>query len=115
MIGANALKDEYESFEMPVGTKFQVPALTIFDVGKALYSGDDVKTKISIGYGDDSVSASATPPTNYIELLEMIPINDALFLYEVAIYIYIPAGKYPCAFFTGGAGNIRLFGQERGV
>lgn len=109
-IHSDSAKDTYSSFESPLGTYYQIPAGKIFHVGGALYSGDAVKTTICLGYGDDTVNDSVTPPTNNIELIHQIPVEVADRFYDVKFYIYVPAGKYPYIHCTDGAGSMLLLG-----
>lgn len=109
---ANASTNNYDSFEKPIGTKYQVPLGKVFKIGKVIYTGSTVNAKITIGYGDTSVENDSTPPTNAVELLPLIPIETAKKLIEMEIYLKIPSEKYPFVRASGGIINSVIVGIE---
>lgn len=109
---ASVGKDNYQTFQHPVGTNYQVPAEKIFKVGIVKYSGDAVKVKISFGYGDDVVTDSATPPTNAVIGIQELPVEIAGRVYESEIYCVIPSGKYPFMQAVGDVGQSMVIGIE---
>lgn len=111
-IHCESSKDTYSSFENPIGTAYMIPENKILKVGLAQFSGDAVKTKICIGYGDDVVNDSITPPTNNVELIHQLPVEIANKLYSAELYLKMPGNKYPYIHATDGFGSILLIVQE---
>jgi hypothetical protein len=111
-LSSNGEADKYSSFELPLDTYYQVPAGYKIECGLILYSAETAKGKICFGYGDTAIGESSAPPTNFIGLVEALPVEVADRLFEVEIFFYVPANKYPCAHFIGGAGNCRIICHE---
>ena len=86
----------FDTFESPQGTDYQVPA------GKTLYiiflAGTLDKTtqhSLRIGYGDDGVANSASAPTNAVDVAVFALALITGGPQERALWVKIPAGKYP--------------------
>ncbi|MEE9572506.1 MAG: hypothetical protein V3W20_05635, partial [Candidatus Neomarinimicrobiota bacterium] len=103
MPGIMTTSGDYSSLELPVGTKYQVPEGCRFEIGKVMHFGSTVNAKISFGYGDDTVTDSATPPTNFVRLVESFPVDNAGIIYVNDIFMYVPELKYPAIQCVGGA------------
>ena len=112
MMSAVASSTNYDTFALPVGTKYQVPAGKIYHAGQVRYSGDTVGMYIDVGYGDTSVTNSAVPPTNYVNLLPFLAVDTAVKHFTENIYLYIPANKYPCIRSVAGIGTTHIIGFE---
>jgi len=105
----------YDSYESPRGTDYVVPA------GKTLYivsfigwpeiapSTDEV---FDIGYGDDAVNNSASPPTNAIVVCDITWEGVDSNPVQTPLFCPIPAGKYPFVY-SSGAGNFQATGTVR--
>jgi len=90
--------DYYDTFESPRGTPYQVPAGKLLYIGALLGTPDvsgSAPIHIRVGYADDAVQNSVTPPTNAVF------VHDASFDQPLtmpnprSVWIPIPAGKYP--------------------
>jgi hypothetical protein len=90
----------YDTWTFPQGTAYQVPTgktLILGYLGGIPDSSPNTTFHLRIGYGDDDVADSASPPTNAVFLWNVsidasvaaVPINRDL------PPISIPAGKYP--------------------
>lgn len=112
MVGANALDTKFSSFNYPQGSPFQVEFGKILRCGLVIYASDSTGTYFAIGYGDDNVQDSATPPTNYVALTEWLPIESANKNIKSDIWLKIPSGKYPCIQSFGGNSIVHLFGFQ---
>ena len=94
----------YSTLECPMGTDYQVPAGKTFKITKVIFVMPLTGDAFDIGYGDDAVENSTTPPTNYVRVLASGATYTLSFLYAAAggtVYVFdvygeIPAGKFPC-------------------
>lgn len=107
---AIASTGNYSTFEKPVGTAYQVPAGKLFKIGLIYFSSAIARGSLKIGYGDDSVADSGTPPTNFVELIKEIPVEIADAINEKKAFLKIPAEKYPCIQALTGEGNCIILG-----
>ncbi len=115
MIGGAAGTDNYTTLQIPSGTFYQVPADTKYVMGLILYNGTTVRSKVCIGYGDDTVDDSGTPPTNYVSMHHMMPVEVSDKLYQIPVYIEIPEGKYPLIHAWDGGAECNIIGVETPV
>ena len=60
--------DNYTTLQNPVGTFYQVSSDRTFYATALTVAGTTAGAYIEIGYGDDTVNNSATPPTNHVQL-----------------------------------------------
>lgn len=89
----------YDTLESPRGTDYQVPAGTTFVVTLLTASGTG-----DIGYGDDAVSDSASPPTNAVTVCTFIGSGE--------VWCPIPSDKFPFVR-VDTAGAVSAVGVER--
>jgi len=94
-ISGSVTDNNYDSLEVPVGTKYQVPADKIFRIGLILYCSEKAPTKISIGYGDTAVTDSAVAPVNPVTIIRNLSLEIADKQYRENIYMFVPPLKYP--------------------
>lgn len=111
-ISGLCLLNTYNTMELPIGTPYQVGAITIFKSGLVMYNSDTAGARVTIGYGDSIVASSATPPTNYVAICRYLPVEVANRGYESTGYLYIPSGKYPCITSVIGSGSMMISGIE---
>jgi len=112
MLNSSGSADQYTSFQYPVGTYHQVESGKVLRCGLIIYSVGKISTSIAVGYGDDSVLNSAVAPTNYVELMNGLLCEVVNRCSCEPVYLEIPSGKYPVAFFFDNSGRIRLYGFE---
>lgn len=112
MLNSAGASDEYTSFQYPIGTYHQVDSGKVLRCGLCMYSAGKIGASIAVGYGDDTVFESAVAPTNYVALLNGLICEIVHKVCCEPVYIEIPAGKYPVAFFYDNIGRIRLYGFE---
>ncbi len=112
MLFKTVLKDDFDTLQFPLGTNYVVPALKSLYITAIAFYGDTTKTKVRVLYGDDVVTASATPPTNPVYVSpfysELVSGQD----HHHETFIEIPAGKYPAVEFQVGAGVVEVQGLE---
>ncbi len=105
-------KDDFDTFQYPLGTNYVVPAEKTLYITTLWFQGDTAKTQIRILYGDDVVTASAVPPTNpeYVSpfYAELVSGED----HHHETFIVIPAGKYPAVEAQVGGGVVEIQGLE---
>ena len=89
-------EDNYTTLEIPKGTPYRVPAEENFYFGIVITMAEKAVGGVILGYGDDVVVNSVTPPTNYHELTFKLPHTVANGRCENKIIMFFPAGKYPC-------------------
>ncbi|MEE8341924.1 MAG: hypothetical protein V3R52_07490 [Candidatus Neomarinimicrobiota bacterium] len=108
----SVLKDDFDTLQYPFGTNYQVPANKNFYITNILFRGDTARTTMRILYGDDVVTASATPPTNavYISPFHLEPVADIDHYGET--FIIVPELKYPAIEMLVGNGVVELQGLE---
>jgi len=106
------LKDDFDTLQFPLGTNYQVPAGKTFYISAIIFVGDTDKTIMRVLYGDDVVTASATPPTNavYVTPFYKAPVMDIDHHHETLIEI--PSLKYPAVEFQTGNGTVEIQGLE---
>ena len=114
-IFGQASAGNYDSLQLPLGVPYEVPAGKKFIIGKVDFSGSLAGTRIYVGYGDNSVSDSGSPPGNYKEMSNLFPCTVAQTHYPDFKYIEIPVGKYPCIRSVGGVGTSHALGIERDI
>ena len=114
-MSAKASINNYDSFQMPIGTDYQVPNNKNFIVTKFTAFGGTANTKIEIGYADDPVEDTGTPPTNPVILTPPIPLADANQIYVEGGILKINTTKYPFIKVSGGAGSVMIAGIERDI
>jgi len=112
VIFVSGTKDLFDTLEQPLGTDYQVPAAKVFYITAVVYHADTAKTIIRIGYGDDTVSSSAVPPTNpvYVSPFYNAAVVDVHNHHET--FYEIPAEKYPFIECQTGAGVAEVQGIE---
>ncbi len=106
---SGAISDgNYESFQVPEGTFFEVPANKELRICQIFVNDrpgpGNVLRHLHIGYGDDGVIDAAGAPTNPVELAHL-PANEAQVegIFEFATLIgVIPAGKFPFVTYMPG-------------
>jgi len=105
-------KDDFDTFQYPLGTNYQVPADKTLYITELVFWGDVAKTIVRILYGDDVVTASAAPPTNpvYISPFHGEPVADIDHHHET--FIWVPEGKYPAVEMQVGSGAVEIHGLE---
>ncbi len=109
---AVASNNNYDSFQMPVGTFYQVPNNIKFIITKITSTGSTANTKFQIGYADDSVDDSGVAPTNPVFLTPLIPNETANIIYQAGGILVVPTTKYPFIMSTGGTGTVAVAGIE---
>ena len=108
----NALVDDYDTFQNPEGTDYQITAGRHLWITKIMLSPGSAACSARFGYGDDVVTASAVPPTNEVQLSNDIWLEVAKHTYEFNVMFRIPAGKYPYIFVLVGQVYFTGFGVE---
>ena len=108
-----AQSGNYTTLQMPIGTFYQVALDKIYSIGEIHYNGDTVGSDVQIGYGDTSVNNSAVPPTNNVNLTDLLPIEVANRAFIDEIYLEILAGKYPYIRAIGGEIYCHVMGIEK--
>jgi hypothetical protein len=108
---ARAGSSEYQTFESPVGTDYQVTNGYTLYITKIVISTSGSICTGSIGYGDDGVGAGGTPPTNWKQLTTSI-ISNASNSTQYDVIIPIPSQKYPCVLIETNGGSVTIFGVE---
>lgn len=105
-------KDDFDTFQYPLGTNYVVPANKTLYITQVVYYGDTAKTIIRILYGDDVVTASAVPPTNpvYISPWHVAPVAEVDHHHET--FITVPENKYPAVEAQVGGGSVEIHGLE---
>ena len=105
-------QDDFDTLQYPFGTNYQVPEGKTFYITAVYFEGDTAKTIMRILYGDDVVTASATPPANvvYISPFYKAPIADVHNHHETMLIV--PEFKYPAVEMQTGAGNVEIQGLE---
>lgn len=88
-------KDLFDTLEYPLGTDYQVPADKTFYIMSIVYYADTAKTIARILYGDDTVSASAVPPTNPVYVSPFFNAAVVDVHHHHNTFLTIPTGKYP--------------------
>lgn len=111
-LSAQASSNNYDGFEKPVGTKYQVPLGKVFRIGMLQFAGSTVNAKMTIGYGDTPVTDSSTPPTNAVLLLPSLPVPVSKEINTLKILLNIPSEKYPFIMATGGLMSVIVCGLE---
>lgn len=116
MFANNVSNNCYDTFEIPLGTNYQVPSGKIlrcsfirYEQALALFQ---TYSYLFIGYGDDAVDNSGSPPINPVILTPNINSGNAFEECKKDIWIEIPSQKYPFIFASQGALNISVFGYE---
>jgi len=106
------LKDDFDTLQYPLGTNYQVPEGKTFYITSVFYEGDVAKTIMRLLYGDDVVTASATPPTNpvYISPFYKAAVSDVHNHHET--YLMVPEFKYPAVEMQTGNGVVEVQGLE---
>lgn len=106
------IKDDFDTLQYPLGTDYQVPADKTFYITSVRFDGDTAKTIMRVLYGDDVVTASATPPTNpvYISPFYVVLVSGEDHHHETLIQV--PTGKYPAVEFQVGGGSVEIQGLE---
>lgn len=100
----------YMTVESPVGTDLVVTAGKTLYVGLVIYQGSAKGISFEIGYGDDGVANDATPPTNYVQVIQDVLVtqtDDTSHSCDMIIAA-IPAGKYPCIR-QHGTGTLKVY------
>lgn len=92
---SRASSGNYDSFQMPLNTFYQVPTGKIFHIGQLQFFSDNTNIVVRIGYADTSVDNSVSAPTNVVYLCDWLPINIAYEMEKLNRYYYIPSEKYP--------------------
>lgn len=105
-------KDDFDTFQYPLGTNYVVPANKTLYITELVFSGDTAKSIVRVLYGDDVVTASAVPPTNpvYISSFHIEPVADIDHHHET--FISVPEGKYPAAEAQTGNCIVEIRGLE---
>ena len=93
--------DLYDSWQVPFGTFYQVPANSELRICQLLVNNAPAVTHallhLAVGYGDTAASATSTVPLNAVEIAHL-PATEASSngVYEFNTLLgVIPAGKYP--------------------
>ena len=111
----SAAVSKYQSFYKYGTTNYQVPSDTVLRIGLVILASYEAAAEIAIGYGDDTVSASAVPPTNSVALSANIFSSPTAYDFrQFNVLLNIPTGKYPY-FFTAGTAQgmyVQAFGVE---
>ena len=115
--GAN----RYMSFEAPTGTDYQVPVGKSLVITRLIYKGAAIGDMAIIGYGDDAVANGAAAPTNPVSLMgqsgvtptSSLVVEAVNLVHDIAVYLSIPAGKYPFIQYSGTASSVQLIGAEQ--
>lgn len=103
---------KYNTFEEVIGTDYQVTTGKTLYLSLAIPIASTADTGFYLGYGDDAVNNSATPPTNAVQLMDLISVHNAYTPYEVPIFATIPADKYPYGYCAGGTLQVHVLGIE---
>jgi hypothetical protein len=104
----------YDTFESPRGTDFQVPTGQTLTIAAWLAglqtTGADAA--LEIGHGSTAVSNSASPPTDPI-IVFSIPYRTSGGLNGQPLLAEIPAGRYPFVRVTGADYGVSAVGMVR--
>lgn len=106
------MKDDFDTVQYPLGTDYQVPAGKTLYISTVLFYGDTAKTIMRVLYGDDVVTASATPPTNPVYITPFYTVLVSGEDHHHETLIEVPAGKYPAFEFQVGGGVAEIQGVE---
>lgn len=110
---AAAIINKYQTLFSVAGVEYQVPADKQFTIGKVSHFATTVQSRFVIGYGDDIVNDSATPPTNAVQLDISTGSRLAYQQYNNNIIFNVPANKYPYIFCNYGYVYVSVMGAER--
>lgn len=104
------VKDDFDTLQYPLGTNYQVPEGKTLYITELVFWGDTAKSMMRVLYGDDVVTASATPPTNpvYISPFHLEPVADVDHHHET--FIFVPEFKYPAVEYQTGSGSVEIHG-----
>ncbi len=111
----------YMSFEAPTGTDYVVPTGKSLIVTRLIYQGAAIGDEVVIGYGDDAVANGAAAPTTPVSLMgaagvtptSSLVVEAVNLVHDIAVYLSIPAGKYPFMQASGTSASIQLIGAEQ--
>ncbi len=112
--------DYFDTFQLPVGIAYQVPAGRVFRVTRIIVAASsDVDTFIGgLGYGDNAVVNDPVAPIGFEYYFRnnnvSFPIDYQAPL-DLEVYFEIPTGKYPFWWNSGnglGGVHVLLFGVE---
>lgn len=122
LIGAAGGTGKYNTFVTAVGATGAVGATSRYVVptGKTLYivrivwSSTTAGDFVSLGYGDDGVTASDAAPTNAVGITpsNLVISLAAKAIYTLEPYLAVPAGKYPYLYSGQGVTYMIAFGLE---
>jgi len=108
----SVLKDDFDTLQYPLGTDYRVPADKTFFITGIYFTGDVAKSIMRVLYGDDVVTASATPPTNAVYISPFFEAPVAGIHEHHETFISVPALKYPAIEVQTGNGVIEVQGIE---
>jgi hypothetical protein len=111
----------YMSFETPAGTDYVVPVGKSLVITRLTYTGAAIGDRIVIGYGDDAVPNGAAAPTTPISLIgsagatptSSLVVEAPNIVHDIAVYLSIPAGKYPFVQASGTSSSVQFIGVEQ--
>ena len=112
LLSANPSAGKYKTFESPVSTNYQVPAGKKLDLLRLLGCHLTGCGGVMIGYGDDVVNNSSSPPTNFVPIFMSIQTKLSPDMVDIPIFSQVPAGKYPCAKSLGQEEYINVWGLK---
>lgn len=100
----------FSTFETPGGVDYTVPEGKCLVIGLVVHVPTAANYSFQLGYGDDGVGDSATPPTNAKSLTGDIYSLQAMVASPHLVTAVIPSGKLPYWKSTGGGGNVTIMG-----
>lgn len=107
--------DRYDTFESPQGTDYVVPTGKTLYICKVQGNGNIPAANIfraEVGYGSSAVNNSAAAPTGATSVWVVEIMQGNGYLMDLAVWIPIPAGKYPYAKFNQTLWNFVAYGIE---
>ena len=111
-ISAKASNNDFTTFQFPIGTYYQVPSTAQFYICELSVSVSVSVTKITLGYGDDIVLDSVTPPTNPVLLVYEISVSQSDQFIKNSFFIPVPYNKYLYIGSSGGTATVFIEGVE---
>lgn len=104
--------NNFNTFNSPRGVFYQVPVGKKFIISNVLYQGNAANLTFIIGYGDNTKDNDAAAPTNWKQQTGVITGLLAGEQYSEALYIEVPAEKYPAIQSKSAAIFATFFGKE---
>lgn len=122
LIGSALATGKYSTFVTLAGgtgavgatSQYQVPAGKTLYIVRIVWSSTTAGDFVSLGYGDDAVNNSDTPPTTAVGITpaNLIVSATAKAVYTMEPYLAVPAGKYPYLYSGQGVSYMIAFGLE---